>query len=159
MAPCKESVGSGSQPRPRRDSQEGRGENVASSFIPSRGRDPGCHDVGDTVREEQGKAGRAAKAKGGDNCERVNEREMRERVSTYARGTMTAQSQPNMRQPMGTASVVRMTMIAQNARLMTKASQKRLRILGTSSQKLDRSTSFFVAPQVMLYEKRCASRA
>ena len=39
---------------------------------------------------------------------------------------------------------------------ITSESQKRLRILGTSIQKLDRSTSFFVAPHVMLYEKRWA---
>ena len=30
--------------------------------------------------------------------------------------------------------------------------QKRLKIFGTSLKKFDRSTSFFVAPQVMLYE-------
>ena len=39
---------------------------------------------------------------------------------------------------------------------ITSESQKRLRILGTSIQKLDRSTSFLVAPHVMLYEKRWA---
>ena len=41
----------------------------------------------------------------------------------------------------------------------TSAIQKRLKIFGTSCQKLERSTSFFVAPQVMLYENRCASSA
>lgn len=39
---------------------------------------------------------------------------------------------------------------------ITSESQKRLRIFGTSIQKLERSTSFLVAPQVMLYEKRWA---
>ena len=56
-------------------------------------------------------------------------------------------------------SVLMMIIAAQQARLITSASQKRLRILGTSSQKFDRSTSFFVAPQVMLYEKRWARSA
>jgi len=40
-----------------------------------------------------------------------------------------------------------------------RASQNRRRIRGTSMKKFDRSTSFFVAPHVMLYEKRCASSA
>ena len=79
--------------------------------------------------------------------------------STHARGSITAQSQLKIRQPTGTASVVKMIMIAQHATLITRESQNRLRIFGTSSQKLDRSTSFFVAPQVMLYEKRCARMA
>ena len=55
--------------------------------------------------------------------------------------------------------MARTTIAAQNAMLMTSESQKRLRILGTSCQKFDRSTSFLVAPHVMLYEKRCASSA
>ncbi len=79
--------------------------------------------------------------------------------TTYASGRITAQSQPAMRQPTGTASVVRMIIAAQHAKLMTSAIQNRLRILGTSCQKFDRSTSFFVAPHVMLYENRWASRA
>ena len=74
--------------------------------------------------------------------------------TTYASGRITAQSQPAMRQPTGTASVVRMIIAAQTAKHSANATQKRLRILGTSSQKLLRSTSFFVAPQVILYEKR-----
>ena len=37
--------------------------------------------------------------------------------------------------------------------------QKRFRIFGISLKKFERSTSFFVAPQVMLYEKRWASNA
>ena len=72
---------------------------------------------------------------------------------------MTAQSQLKIRQPTGTKLVLKMTMTTQMEMLRTSASQKRLRIFGTSSQKLERSTSFFVAPQVILYEKRCASSA
>ena len=72
---------------------------------------------------------------------------------------MTAQSQPKIRHPMGTASVVRMIMTKTITAENTSAIQKRLNIFGTSCQKLERSTSFFVAPQVMLYENRCASSA
>ena len=72
---------------------------------------------------------------------------------------MTAQSQPSICQPVGIAGVEKTTITATSRMQMTSAIQKRLRILGTSSQKLERSTSFFVAPQVMLYEKRCARRA
>jgi len=39
---------------------------------------------------------------------------------------------------------------------ITSESQKRLRIFGTSIQKLERSTSFLVAPQVILHERRWA---
>ena len=51
-----------------------------------------------------------------------------------------------------------MTVITHRVEI-TRESQKRLRILGTSIQKLDRSTSFLVAPQVILNEKRWASIA
>jgi hypothetical protein len=37
-----------------------------------------------------------------------------------------------------------------------KATLKRARIFGTSKKKFDLSTSFFVAPHVMLYENKCA---
>lgn len=76
-----------------------------------------------------------------------------------ASGKMTAQSVPRMRQPMGMRSVERTTIATDTVIEMTSASQKRRTILGTSSQKLDRSTSFFVAPQVMLYENMCARSA
>ena len=49
-------------------------------------------------------------------------------------------------------------MITHRAEIKSE-SQKRLRILGTSIQKLERSTSFLVAPQVILYEKRWARMA
>ena len=42
---------------------------------------------------------------------------------------------------------------------ITSESQKRLRSLGTSIQKLECSTSFLVASQVILYEKRWARMA
>jgi hypothetical protein len=42
---------------------------------------------------------------------------------------------------------------------MTSDSQKRRKIRGTSMKKFDFSTSFLVAPHVMLYEMRCAMRA
>ena len=51
-----------------------------------------------------------------------------------------------------------MTVITHSAEI-TSESQKRLRIFGTSIQKFERSTSFLVAPQVMLYEKRWARMA
>jgi hypothetical protein len=37
-----------------------------------------------------------------------------------------------------------------------KATLKRARIFGTSKKKFDLSTSFFVAPHMMLYENKCA---
>lgn len=48
------------------------------------------------------------------------------------------------------------------ARMMIEASngnQNRFAIFGISLKKLDRSTSFFVAPHVMLYENKCARMA
>jgi len=41
----------------------------------------------------------------------------------------------------------------------TSETRKRFKILGTSMKKFERSTSFFVAPHVMLYENRCESSA
>ena len=60
---------------------------------------------------------------------------------------------------MGMSEVERMTIATAMTKQMMSASQNRRRILGTSSQKLERSTSFFVAPQVMLYEMRWAISA
>ena len=76
--------------------------------------------------------------------------------TVIASGKMTAQSQPRICQPAGTAGVARTTMPAARSVHTTSASQKRRAILGTSIQKFERSTSFFVAPHVMLYEKQCA---
>ena len=63
---------------------------------------------------------------------------------------MTAQSQLKMRQPIGTSSVVRIIMAMLVTNEMMSATRKRVTIFGTSCQKLERSTSFFVAPHVML---------
>ena len=48
---------------------------------------------------------------------------------------------------------------ARTMKEMRNASQKRLNILGTSMKKFERSTSFFVAPHVMLYENMWARSA
>jgi hypothetical protein len=50
------------------------------------------------------------------------------------------------------------TIITNMRKLMMSAGQKRRRVRGTSMKRLNRSTFFFVAPHVMLYEKRCARR-
>ena len=56
----------------------------------------------------------------------------------------------------GTSLVERtITVITHKVEIVSE-SQKRLRTLGTSIQKLERSTSFFVVSQVILYEKRWA---
>ena len=80
-------------------------------------------------------------------------------LCTYASGKMTAQSHPKMRHPIGTADVVRMITTKNIMKDNKRDIQKRFKILGTSCQKLERSTSFFVAPQVMLYENRWARSA
>jgi hypothetical protein len=74
--------------------------------------------------------------------------------ATTASGKITAQSTPG-----GTRSVENTSIITNMRKLLTSASQKRRRMHGTSMKKLDLSTSFFVAPHVMLYEKRCARSA
>ena len=76
--------------------------------------------------------------------------------ATTARGKMTAQSDPSMRHWMGTAGVLRMIMPKMTIQATSHENQKRLKILGISLKKFDRSTSFFVAPHVILYEKQCA---
>lgn len=74
--------------------------------------------------------------------------------NTYARGKIRDQELVSILHSAGTHLVAK-PMTAITDRVDTKSeSQKRLRILGTSIQKFDRSTSFFVAPQVILYEKR-----
>ncbi len=79
--------------------------------------------------------------------------------AVIASGKISAQSTPGICHPIGTMFVVRITIPAQTIRQSANAIQKRFKIFGTSSQKLLRSTSFFVAPHWMLYEKRCARRA
>ena len=79
--------------------------------------------------------------------------------ATTASGKMTAQSSPGIRHPGGTRSVARTTIIANRKKPMVSDSQKRRRIRGTSIKKLDLSTSFLVAPHVILYENMCARSA
>lgn len=76
-----------------------------------------------------------------------------------ASGKITAQSKLGTRHSTGTSDVLKMTIIAVSSRHTMIASQKRRRIFGTSRKKFERSTSFLVAPQVMLYENKCARRA
>jgi hypothetical protein len=59
----------------------------------------------------------------------------------------------------GINEVVNTIMVREMMKEIKRASQKRLRILGTSMKKLDLSTSFLVAPHVMSKENRCARRA
>jgi len=70
--------------------------------------------------------------------------------ATSASGKITAQYDPGICQSGVTKGKLNMIIIAKQAKDNKKASQKRLRIRGTSMKKFDRSTSFFVAPQVML---------
>lgn len=74
----------------------------------------------------------------------------RETTPTYARGKMTAQPLEGMRHWIGTRDVDTIAMPASMANEMSIENQKRLAIFGISLKKFDRSTSFFVAPQVML---------
>ena len=60
---------------------------------------------------------------------------------------------------MGTSDVETITIPASMAKEMSIENQNRLAILGISLKKLERSTSFFVAPQVMLCEKQWARMA
>lgn len=87
------------------------------------------------------------------------QRERPSSLDTHTSGRITDQSTLSTLQSTGIRFVVRMATPMRAPKERTKASQKRLRIRGTSMKKLDRSTSFFVAPQVMLYEKRWASKA
>lgn len=97
--------------------------------------------------------------------------------STYASGKMTAQAVPSTRHSSGTNDVAHTTMPTrittetetenQNlvnvggmyVRILRKVERSmphRFMIFGTSLKKLERSTSFFVAPHVILYENKCA---
>jgi hypothetical protein len=78
---------------------------------------------------------------------------------TSERGKMTAQAFPGTRHSTGRRLLERRIIATTVIKLIMSASLNRLRIRGTSLKKLDVSTSFIVAPHVMLYEKRCASRA
>jgi len=63
---------------------------------------------------------------------------------------MTAHEVPSTCHCGGRREVLKMTIARRVTKQNKNATQKRLRILGTSMKKLDLSTSFFVAPQVML---------
>ena len=63
------------------------------------------------------------------------------------------------RHEIGTRGVAKIIIPATSTTDTDKANQKRLIILGTSLKKLDLSTSFLVAAQVMLYENRWANIA
>ena len=79
--------------------------------------------------------------------------------ATIASGKMTAQEVPGIWYPSGRSVLAKTPIIPNERKPTTKASQNRRRIRGTSMKKFERSTSFFVAPHVMLYETRCASSA
>src|SRR6266404_5002182 len=79
--------------------------------------------------------------------------------ATRTSGKMTAQEDVGICHPKGRKPLAKTTIIANMRKPIRSASQNRRRIRGTSMKKFDRSTSFFVAPHVMLYEKRCASSA
>lgn len=76
--------------------------------------------------------------------------------STYIKGKIRAQELFSILQSEGTYSVEKPMTVTTHKVEITSETEKRLRILGTSIQKLDRSTSFLVAPQMILYEKRWA---
>ena len=73
-----------------------------------------------------------------------------------ANGNITAHEEVSIRQANGTSTVEQTIIPAMMINAMVSATQNRLKIFGTSLKKLERSTSFFVAAQVMLYENICA---
>jgi hypothetical protein len=95
---------------------------------------------------------------------------------TNVRGRIRAHELPGICQPMGMMSVVKIIIATQVKKQAVIVNQKRLKIRGTSSQNVDFSTSFVVAPQTLktlimsraqrqnqkshiLYENTCARRA
>ena len=94
-----------------------------------------------------------------DDCKMIRTGKRIWQPTTTARGKMTAQPEPSIRHASWTRGVLRMTMPNTRAHETSQENQKRLKIFGTSLKKFERSTSFFVAPQVMLYEKRWARSA
>ena len=73
-----------------------------------------------------------------------------------ASGNITAHEEVSIRQANGTSTVEQTIIPAMMINAMVSATQNRLKIFGTSLKKLERSTSFFVAAQVMLHENICA---
>jgi hypothetical protein len=80
-------------------------------------------------------------------------------AATSASGKRTAHDDPGIRHSRGRRLVEKRIIMQIARKLTSRASQNRFKIRGTSMKKWDFSTSFFVAPHVMLYEKRCASNA
>ena len=72
---------------------------------------------------------------------------------------MTAQPVPSMRKLVGTNGSEHTMMPPMRTMETVSGNQKRFRIFGISLKKFERSTSFLVAPQVMLYENKCARMA
>jgi hypothetical protein len=70
--------------------------------------------------------------------------------ATHTRGNDTAQSDPGICHSGGINGVEKIAIATSTKKHSTNASQNRFSILGTSMKKLDRSTSFLVAPHVML---------
>ena len=79
--------------------------------------------------------------------------------NTYIGGRITDQELFSILHSGGTSFVERTTMVITHRAEIMSESQKRLRTLGTSIQKLECSTSFLVVSQVILYEKRWARMA
>lgn len=77
-------------------------------------------------------------------------------TATHKRGKITAQPSPPILHWMGTRGVATMTTPTITTEDTSRENQKRLRILGPSLKKFERSTSFLVALHVMLYENMCA---
>ncbi len=80
-------------------------------------------------------------------------------IADMAMGMMTAQFVPGIVQSKGNMGRDIAIMAQMVKPQQISATRKRTRIFGTSKKKLDRSTSFFVAPQVILYENMCARMA
>lgn len=70
--------------------------------------------------------------------------------ASNASGNTTDQSHPGICHPRGSGTNASTAIAANIKNEITNESQKRFAILGISSQKFERSTSFFVAPQLML---------
>jgi len=72
---------------------------------------------------------------------------------------MTAQAEPSMLHSCGMTGRAKPIIMAMAKDEIKMDSQNLLKIFGTSLKKLENSTSFFVASQVMLYENRWATTA
>ena len=75
---------------------------------------------------------------------------------TYDKGKITAQADPSTLHSTGTNLIEQIPIPIMRRNEKPIGNQNRFAILGISLKKLDRSTSFTVADQVMLYENRWA---